>query len=199
MPGFGKGPFGKNPFGEWAWSRRMLYDYIPEIYRQQDEAVGGLLEDFTEALREPFDDIRKDIRDLEDLRDPLTVRTSFNDNFSILLGPRVTQEGDLEQRGNNARVDALNQFIAPNGRFNNESVGKEITILNSAFPDNNITTPITSVVDSTTVVTADPLLTDAGPLSWELRPAIEQDETIVTLKLRSGSPRLCFLVSQIPD
>lgn len=164
----------------------MLYDYIPEIYRQQDEAVGGLLEDFSEALREPFDDIRKEIRDLEELRDPLTVRTSFNENQSILLGPRVTQEGQLEQRGNNARVDALNQFIAPNGRFNSESIGKEITILNSDFPDNNISTPITSVVNSTTVLTADILLTDAGPLSWELRPAVEEDTSRVTLKLRSG-------------
>lgn len=98
----------------------------------------------------------------------------------------MREVGELEQRGNSARVDALNQFIAPNGRFNGESIGKKLTILDSDFPENNITTEITSVVSSTTVVTADILLTDVGPLSWELRPAVDDDEDTITLEVRSG-------------
>jgi len=41
MPGFGDMPFGHEPFGEWKWSRRVLFELIPEIYRSEDEAADG--------------------------------------------------------------------------------------------------------------------------------------------------------------
>ena len=186
MPGFGSGPFGHEPFGEWKWSRRVLYEHIPEIYRQQDEAVGGLLETYSEALRPSFDELRRQIRLMEDLRDPLRVRTKFDDVRKFQLGPRVQLQGLLEQRGIDARVDGLNQFIAPKGRFNNDSVGKELIVSGSQFPSNNKSTTITSVVNSTTIVTADVLSTDVGPLVWEMRTAVTEDDTVVTVQVKSG-------------
>lgn len=186
MPGFGSGPFGNKAFGEWKWSRRVLFEHIPEIYRQQDEDEGGLLESFMESLRPSFDDLRRHIRDLENIREPFAVRTQYNNLIPLKLGSLVKVTGELEQRGSTARVDALNHLIAPQGRFNNESIGKELRVFGSAFPENNITTLITGVVNSTTVITADILVTDVGPLFWEVRPAIEKDTTKVTVQIRSG-------------
>lgn len=186
MPGFGSGPFGHEPFGEWKWSKRVLYEYIPETYRQQDEDQGGLLETYAESLRPSFDELRHQIQKLEDLRNPLKVRTQYTEVETLKLGPVENPIGTLEQRGSNGRVDALNQFIAPSSRFTSRSLGKEITIQGSVFPQNNDTVVITSVVNTTTVVTDPVLATDSGPLSWELRPAVDLSDEYVTVKVRSG-------------
>ena len=186
MPGFGSGPFGHEPFGEWKWSKRLLYEYIPETYRQQDEDQGGLLETYAESLRPSFDELRHQIQKLEDLRDPLKVRTQYTEVETLKLGPIERLIGELEQRGVNGRVDALNQFIAPSSRFTSKSIGKELTIQGSLFPQNNDTVTITSVVNSTTVVTDPVLATDSGPLKWELRPAVAVSDKYVTVKIRGG-------------
>lgn len=186
MPGFGSGPFGIYPFGEWPWSKRTLYDYIPLTYRQQDEANGLLLEKFIDSVRPLFDELRRDIRDIEVLRDPLQVPTAYDNVLTFKLGPVVTQTGALLQRGRNASVDALGRFIAPNGRFNDFSIGKELTISKSAFTQNNTTTIIASVVNSTTVITEDVLAPEAGPLTWDLREPVEKDTDNVSIEIRSG-------------
>lgn len=186
MPGFGSGPFGIYPFGEWPWSKRTFYDYIPLTYRQQDEASGRLLEKFIDSVRPLFDELRRDIRDIEVLRDPLRVPTAYDNVLSFKLGPVVTQIGALLQRGRNASVDALGQFVAPNGRFNDFSIGKELTISKSSFTQNNRSTKIASVVNSTTVITEDVLAPEAGPLTWDLREVVEQDTENVSLEIRSG-------------
>jgi hypothetical protein len=163
-----------------------LYEYIPETYRQQDSEANGLLETYAESLRPSFDELRHQIRSLEDLRDPLTVRTQYTEVETLKLGPVVLPIGELEQRGPNGRVDALNQFIALSARFTDRSVNKEITLTGSVFPQNNRTVTITSVVNSTTVVTDPVLVVDTGPLSWEVRPKVDIPDDCVTVKIRSG-------------
>jgi len=159
-----------------------LYEYIPEIYRTTDESAGGLLETFAESLRSSFDELRRSIQSLETVRDPLTVRTRFDEIQFVTLGERIRPSGDLEQRGSDARVDAISRFIAPKARFTTSDIGKELTILNSVFPENNRTVVIASIVNPTTVLTEPNLSTDAGLLTWELRPVVEEIEGVITLR-----------------
>ncbi len=186
MPGFGAGPFGREPFGEWKWSRRVLFEYIPEVYREADSAQDGLLETFSESLRPSFDELRRQIRDLDTLRDPFTVRTQFTETERIRLGPQIIPVGELEQRGVDARVDATQQFIAPGGRFSILDIGKELSISNSVFDVNNKTVVIAGVANSITVLTEPNLGTDPGPLTWELRPAVTVTAGVVTVQVRGG-------------
>jgi hypothetical protein len=184
MPGFGAGPFGSEPFGEWKWSKRVLFEYIPESYRAADEEAGGLLEVFAESLRPSFDELRRQIRSLEDVRSPFDVRTQFDETLIIHLGPRLLPVGELEQRGIDARVDAINRFIAPKGRFTAFDIGKEITVFNSLFPENNKTVVIASIVNTTTVLTEPNYAVDAGLLTWELRPTVEAPSDSITVQVR---------------
>jgi hypothetical protein len=186
MPGFGSGPFGIHPFGEWAWSRRILFEALPEIYRQQDQDSGGFLELFLDALRPSFDGFRHLLRDFIEVRDPLLVRTQYDAVRRLRLGPILGAKGSIEQRGVTGSVDGLQQFIAPTARFRVVDVGKPISISGSIFPINNRTVTIARVTGNTTVVT-DPLISvDSGPLRWELRSKITPPTDRLTVEVRSG-------------
>jgi hypothetical protein len=184
--GFGHGPFGSGNFGEWKWSRRVLYEYIPEIYKLQDQERGGLLEMFAESLRPSFNNPRKQIRDLLSLRDPLLARTQYDNVVRLRLGPALGLKGDVEQRGVTGSVDGLQQFVAPTARFKVSDIGKELFVSGSAFPQNNKRVSVASVVGSTTIVT-DPLLAvDGGPLRWELRTKVVPSTEEITVEIRGG-------------
>jgi len=187
MPGFGQGSFGSDPYGEYRWSRRVLYEYMPELYRLADVEEGGLLEAFAESLRPLFDELRHRVRDLDTLRDPFQVRTQYDEVYSLLLGPVLAEEAETEQSGINGSVNAIYEFNAPAGRFGVSSVGKELIISGSTVATNNKTVTLTTIVDSTTVLTYPPLAADAGPLVWELRPVVEPPENVVTVEVRGGS------------
>jgi hypothetical protein len=187
VPGFGAGAFGQDRYGEYRWSRRVFYEYIPEIYRREDALQGGLLEVFAESLRPSFDELRHRIRNLDSLRDPFLVRTQYDEVYRITLGPRLQKIGDLEQKGIDARVDAIQQLYAPGGRFGLLDVGKELTVTGSTLDANNRTVVVASVVDSYTILTYPPLATDAGPLTWELRPTVEVPDNEITVEVRGGS------------
>ena len=184
MPGFGAGPFGSEPFGEWQWSKRVLFEYIPESYRTADIAAGGLLETFAESLRPSFDELRRQIRALSTIRDPFLVRTRFDETQLVHLGPRLLPVGELEQRGIDARVNAIQQFIAPKGRFTSFDIGKEITVFNSIFPENNKTVIIASIVNTTTVLTEPNFVIDVGLLTWELRPIVDAPLDVITVQVQ---------------
>lgn len=187
MPGFGSGSFGQDLYGEYRWSRRVLYEYIPELYRLEDERLGGLMEAFVEGLRPSFDELRHRIRDLDTLRDPFEIRTQYNEVYRIKLGPVIKKIGELEQKGIGGRVDAIQQFITSGGRFGILDVGKELTIRGSTIDANNRTVVVASIVDSYTILTYPSLATDAGPLEWELRPTVENPENELTVEVRGGS------------
>lgn len=186
MPGFGSGSFGSQPFGQWGWSRRVLFEYIPDIYREQDAANGGLLEAFTEGLRPTFDALREKIRDFLDLRDPLFVRTQYDDVERLRLGPVIQPKGVIEQRGVTGTVDGLQQFNASNGRFRVTDVGKDLIVSGSIFPENNRIVSVVRAVSLTSVLTDPLLVTDSGPLRWELRTHVDPPEGYVTVEVRSG-------------
>src|SRR5690348_13720558 len=101
MPGtgFGSGPFGAQPFGEWAWSKNVLYEFLPGIYRDQDLVRGKLLEKYTDSQRPLFDNLRRKIRAFGDLRNPDLARTAYAETLTYRLGPVVRPLGTIWQRG----------------------------------------------------------------------------------------------------
>lgn len=86
MPGFGSGPFGGEPFGEYHWSRAVLYDLLPQVYKEQDRETGGYYSRYVEAERASWDHLRRKIRVFSDLRDPLTCRTEYDEVITGVLG-----------------------------------------------------------------------------------------------------------------
>lgn len=86
MPGFGSGPFGGEPFGEYHWSRAVLYDLLPQVYKDQDASTGSYLSRYVEAERASWDHLRRKIRSYADLRDPLTCRTEYDEAVTGVLG-----------------------------------------------------------------------------------------------------------------
>jgi hypothetical protein len=186
MPGFGSGPFGSGPFGEWPWSRRVLFDYIPEIYKQLDVDNDGLLEMFAEGLRPSFDEVRVLSRDMIDTIDPDRVRTQYDKMRRLRLGPVLQAKGSIQQIGIIASVDAIQQFRAPTARFTAFSLGQELFVSGSMFPQNNRKVTVIRVINPTTALTDPPLVVDAGPLRWELRtkPPVSVDK--LTVEVRAG-------------
>jgi len=184
MPGFGSGPLGGEPAGEDAWARRVLWDLIPELYKNQD--TDGTFQLFIEGLYPSFTSQRRLARDFAELRDPLLVRTRYNTFRRLKLGKVIIPLGDVEQQGINATVDATFKFTAPTARFHEEDVGKEITVRGSSVTGNNKTVVIVGVDSLNGVFTYPELQTDTGPLRWELRPSVTQAENITTLEVRAG-------------
>jgi hypothetical protein len=184
VPGFGKGPFGSEPFGEWKWSRQVLYELIPELYRSSDP--DGLFELFIESIRGQFDGQRRLIREFADLRNPERVRTAFNTVTRLKLGKVIVPQGVLEQAGSDGSVDGLFRFISPTGRFRDTDIGKEIKVNASKLTGNNRSVVVIKVESLTTVVTEPQLATDAGPLNWELREAVSAPSDHIHVEVRGG-------------
>jgi hypothetical protein len=185
MPGFGHGPFGHDPFGEAAWSRLTLWELIPELHRSQD--TSGLLQAFIEGLYPSFDVLRRDIRDFEYLRDPLKVRTQYDEVRRLKLGPRIIRQGDTEQSGLDGYVDALGFFHAASGRFRETEIGKDLFIRGSTIPGNNRQVTITVDVDLNTIATDPALAADPGKLRWEVREPVDSPTDYVTVEIRGGN------------
>jgi len=186
MPGFGMGPFGQEPFGEWPWGRQVFWWLLEEFERQADANIGGFLEDWMESIRVPFDFLRLRIRDITKQRDPLTVRSRYDETTLVRLGEQIIQYGAIEQRGITGAAPSLGSFYAPNARFEEKDVGKILTIRGSSVPTNNQRFVISTIVDRQTVVT-DPLISaDVGPLAWGLQTQIGLEEGILTYEVVSG-------------
>jgi len=179
MPGYGSGPFGGEPFGEFNWARRVLFDLAPVLYREED--VDDLFLKYADSQGEVFTDLRRQIRNFFELREARAVRTQFDETGLLLLGAIQLIKEPVEQTGIRGSVTGVSVFQTERGRFTFADVGKELTVTNSTLADNNTSVVITSVVDSTSVLTNPPLVVDAGPLRWEVRPvsASLTNETIV--------------------
>jgi hypothetical protein len=188
VPGFGSGPFGNFAFGEWWWSRYVLYDLIPSIYREQD--TDGFLEKYAESLRPSFDQLRRKIRDFGEMRDPLLARTATSESQTLRLGKRVVRQGDIEQSGVDGKVQILGEFTAPTARFTEQDRGKLLTIKRSNIAANNRSVTIVSVIDNTTVTVTPRLQLDAGLLRWDVRSVFSDLPNQTTVEVRSGGTEL---------
>lgn len=180
MPGFGGGPLGGDPAGQFNWTRKVLYELAPEIYRTADLEQEEFFRRYAEAQGASFDLLRAKIGAFADLRDPRRVRTQYDKITTLRLGPVEVRKGPVEQRGLRGTVTALREFSTGRGRFSTQDIGKELTVSRSAIADNNRTVLITNIVSSSVVLTNPQLFTDAGPLRWELRE-LEESEVRETL------------------
>lgn len=183
MPGFGYGSFGYALFGQFNWSRRVLYETAPEIYRTADLEQGEVFRLFAEAQGVSFDDLRLKIANFATLRHPRAVRTQYDEVRTLRLGKVEPIRLPVEQGGVLATVSALNVFTAIRSHFTTADVGKELTVYGSSIQTNNCSVVVTNIVSPTEVLTNPPLAPDAGPLRWELRPleTSTRTETLVTV------------------
>lgn len=182
MSGFGRGRFGREGFGESAWSRRVLWDYMPIDAKEQDPEQGGVLEQLVEGIRPSFDGPRRAIRALDTLRDPLAVQGQYDPILPFRLGEVIRPHVEREQFGVDAQVLGLREVYMPSGRFSAADAGKTLTVWDSTLSGNNRDVTVALVVSPTTVLTEPPLAVDAGPLRWELRaPGPDSDHVVCSV------------------
>lgn len=202
MPGFGSGPFGYDPFGEWGWSRTVLYETTPEVYRNAQTPESDFLRRYTKGQQPSFDNIRHHIQYYGDLRDPFRARSSTSDAEFLILGKQVQPTSSTEQAGNLGRVNSAGTFTAGDRTafFRTSDIGKQIYIRRSNVAANNQQYfTITSVISSKEVFT-DPLVSvDAGPVRWELRTVDPLPEGQVEVEIRGGDPRRIELGWSVND
>jgi len=67
--GFGYDPFGEEPFGFADYSDGTLWDFMPEIYRIEDEKRDNIFRNFIISLRPIFDEILLKTEKFPELRD----------------------------------------------------------------------------------------------------------------------------------
>lgn len=188
MPGFGHGRFGHSPFGHWNWSRQVLYDYMPELDKNQDELEGYPLLALVNATRPSFDKLKDKIEKFGSLRDPLLVRSQYNESSALVLGAKVELQGDTLQRGYNGHITAFGEFVASNARFGPTHLGKELHLKGSVNPVNNQVVRIAAIESPTIAVIAPPLTLDNGPLTWELKEPVVQLKDQTTVEVQFGDP-----------
>jgi hypothetical protein len=189
--GWGYGPFGHEPFGEWPWSKYVLFDLLPELHKGQDadpNQGNGQLEAWTKGLRPSFDRFKRRIADFGDLRDPLRVRSAFDDVTTLRLGPQILLQGQIEQRGLEGQVLGTGNFFSKRGRFRDRDIGKELTLKNSRVSANNRTVVISQVIGLQEIVTLPSLVFDAGDnlLRWELRAAVDRPANEIAVEVQAG-------------
>jgi hypothetical protein len=165
----------------------VLFRLAPEIYRQLDLDQDNNFRKYTRGQRYSFDNLRHKAARFADLRNPLKVRSQYNEVVTLRLGPEVLVLGDLQQRGIDATVTATQEFTTPTGRFKFDDVGKELLFSGSVLPGNNRRVTVIRIISSTMVLT-EPALTgpDATPFKWELRAAVVRDPSVRTVQIQSG-------------
>ncbi len=168
--GFGNGPFGREPYGEWKWSKQVLFDFLPQIYKAEDVENDNLLESYSDGLRPQFDGLRHRIREYDSLRDPGLVRTSYNEVAVVRLGKNIPVRGVVEQRGTDGVVEVGTKYFASNtARFTAQDIGKELTLTDATIASNRTPVMVSAIIDNNAITTTPSLAVEAGPLRWELR------------------------------
>lgn len=133
MPGFGSGSFGSGGFGAYDWAKRVLFYDLPEIPDRSFDAEGdGSLEKWSDSVKPLFDELLIFAQDFEQLRDPDSVRTQFQDNISVRL-----VSAEVEEDGRTTRVEVFDPDaddpLNPLGRTSvgwilTDSDGREFTV-----------------------------------------------------------------------
>lgn len=178
MPGFGDKAFGHGPFGEWDWSRHVLYDLLPEVYRLEDAKEGGSLQKWTESIRVPLDEARRMARDFPTIRDPLLVRSAESGQTQVLLGRVLEPLAKVELSGNLGSFDSSGNFVAADGSFTERDIGKTLEVSRASTASNNRSYLIVSYQSSKSVGLYPAPTAEVGPLHWELRSPLETPDRL---------------------
>lgn len=133
MPGFGSGPFGAGPFGYYDWARQVLYRDWPDIDKRLDSEVADeALKKWTESMGPLFEEVLTFTRDFEQLRDPDSIRTQFQDNISITIASAAIDQTNRTVRVEVVDPDPSNPLV-PLGRTSvgwilKDADGREFTV-----------------------------------------------------------------------
>ena len=136
MPGFGSGSFGSGGFGAYDWAKRVLFYDLPEIpdrsFDDPEHGGDGSLEKWADSVKPLFDELLTFASDFEQLRDPDSIRTQFQDNISVRL-----VSAEVEETGRTVRVEVFDPDaddpLNPLGRTSvgwilTDSDGREFTV-----------------------------------------------------------------------
>ncbi len=200
--GFGFGGFGLNTFGQDSWAWRVLYLSAPLIYRQSDEAQGGLLAKYARGQETSFEYLRDRIQKYFDLRDPFKARTAYSTSAFFTFGRQVLPLGEPQLSGSLGVVQAIGSFKTNDrtATFGQQDIGKVILVRRSSVAANNLQAfTITSIVNDKEVLTEPRTALDAGPIRWEMRPIQPLPAGQVEVEVRGGDPRDVLIGSYIND
>lgn len=129
MPGFGSGSFGSGPFGMYDWARQVLWRDLPDIDRRIDaEQANGALEKWQESIMPLFEELLRFAYDFEQIRDPDSIRTKFQDVISVTINGSSIEQANRLIRVTVDDPDPSDPFV-PLGRT---SVGWILTDANGA-------------------------------------------------------------------
>jgi hypothetical protein len=99
VPGFGSGSFGSGGFGAFNWSRQVLFLDMPRTDRRHD-ADDPLhpLENFSGSIRPAFEELLTFAYDFDQIRDPDSIRTKFQDNISVTITAAAVEADERTTR-----------------------------------------------------------------------------------------------------
>lgn len=179
MPGFGDDSFGDAPFGDSDWAKEVLFDLLPEVYRNLDQAQGGLLEAFTDGAAGEYRVLKAKIEDLDKLRLPSGTLTRYDGMTQVVLGVVIPLVGTVLASGTNGMVDAFGTFSANTIRFSKKDVGRSLTMssTNSSVPTNIRFQCVITSVQSSTSVLVQPLPNQDTNVAWTLTEVVEPPTT----------------------
>ena len=163
----------------------MLFDYLPELHKNKDLENDNYLSKWVDGISPSFELLKDKIRDFGELRDPLKVRSQYDELVSLTLGPQLTQVGAVLQSGIAALVSATGIFAAPTARFYADAIGKSLTISGSVRPENNQTVTVSKVYGPTTIETWPVLEVDSG-LQWMLREPVTPPQGQIDVSVLFG-------------
>lgn len=189
MPGFGYGPFGGDPFGEWGWSRNVLFQTAPAVYREAQTGAGNYLRKFTQGQQPVFDRLREAIAAYDSLRDPFLARLGTDSPTFLTLGKQILPTNPPQQTGVLGRCTLTGVFESRDKAaiFRSSDIGKQLYIRRSSVSTNNQQTfQITGIVNEKSVITSPPFALDAGPVRWEVRSTDPLPMDEVLLEVRGG-------------
>ena len=110
--GFGRSRFGAGPFGEADWAHNMFWLGVPSVYRDNDSQ--GLFETLLRSYGYSFDQIRHRARGLPDVRDPIQVRTRYNETVSVTFTDSEVTEAEDSADGKPYITFAVSVGTLPN-------------------------------------------------------------------------------------
>jgi hypothetical protein len=170
----------------------MFWGLIPEVHREEDSGPDGdgSLALFADALRDPFDRLRRKIQVWGDLRDPLEVRTQYDEVECLRLGKQYTPIGDLDRSGLDGSVVSIptppTKFVSRTGKWADKDIGKTLVVSGSSIARNNRSVLVSKVLDPQRINTDPALDADAGLLKWELREKVAVPTDRIIMEVRAG-------------
>jgi len=110
--GFGRSRFGHGPFGEADFAHNVFWLGVPGVYREND--TEGYFETLLRSYGEVFDRIRHKIRDLPTLRDPLRVRTRYDESVTVTITSTEATSAEDSEDGGAYITFTVNALTLPN-------------------------------------------------------------------------------------